>query len=105
MPYMPPPQLQFNPVNFGSMAPGGLDPKMMAVLGQNLKGLMGPGQPGPAAPGAPDQSGPPQMGMLSGLMQKLGMSGGAAPSPMGGGMGAMGGPMGGISPTALTGLW
>ena len=109
MPYTPPPMMNFAPVNFGSMAPGGgmgamgggmpqggllnavtsaLQGNPQGGLAKQLFGGMG-GQQGDPSGAAPSQ--PPQLGMLTKLFQGLGGGG------MGGGAG--------ISPTALTGLW
>lgn len=120
MPYTPPAWMNMGTPAFGSMAPGGQQPGAAPGLGQIAGqlpqgGLLGAvssamqgnptgglakqlfGAAGPQPPSAPGgaPAAPPQMGLLTGLMQKLGMGG------AGGGMGGAGG----ISPTALTGLW
>lgn len=99
-------------------APGGQQPGAGGLLGAlssamqgNPQGglakqLFGGGQPMPQAgpmPGGP--TAPPQMGMLGGLMQKLGGMGGMFGGAGGGAppMGGAGG--GGLTPTALSGLW
>ena len=103
--YQPPPAMQFNPVNFGSLAPnpmqlgmqiaqmnrpqGGQQPTQGGIFGA-IQNAMSPSG-GPQGQADPTSSTPPQMGMLSGLLQKLGMGGGGMPS--------------GPAPTALTGMW
>lgn len=128
--YTPPPAMQFNPVNFGSLAPGGQLGQLASVLKQGQpqggqtplqNALWGNQTPDaqPTAPGAPagqapaPQGGMLQMGMLGGLlpalMQKLGMGGAAAAGGVLPALGSKG--LGGVeggsgpTPTALTGLW
>lgn len=119
--YQPPPWMQFPGANFGSMAPqspvggmgamqqpgaasmpqGGLLNSISSALQGNPTGglakqLFGGigGQQPPQAPGATMQS-PPQMGLLTQMLQGLGGGAGAA----------TGGGAAGFSPTALSGLW
>lgn len=120
MPYTPPAWMNMGAPAFGSLAPqnpaaalgqqpGGQGAQVPGgVLGAISSAMQGNptgglakqlfGQPQAPAPGAAPGA-PPQMGLLTGLMQKLGMGGAGA----GAGAGASG--PGGISPTALTGLW
>lgn len=116
--YQPPPWMQFPGANFGSMAPqspmggmgamqqpgaasmpqGGLLNSVTSALQGNPTGGLakqlfgGIGGQQPQVPGAT-----PQMGLLTNMLQGMGIGGGGANSAGGG--------AGGFSPTALSGLW
>ena len=111
--YQPPPMMQFSPVKFGGAGGGQmgalagllkqLQPNQTqanqqqypgGMLGAMTSAVQGNPQGGLAKQLFGGGTNPAQMGLLSGLMQKL--QGGGMTNPT---------PMAGPAPTALTGLW